>query len=179
MEKVFYELSRWAIPGLICFVLVYAALRGVKVYECFVKGAKEGFALAVKIIPFLVAMMMAVSIFRQAGVIRLLEQYGGAFFQLVHLPPDILPLALMRPLSGGAALGITTELINTYGHDSYIGRLASTMQASTDTTFFILAVYFGAVGIGKYRYSLGVGLLADVVSFVASVYIVSRVFGAF
>lgn len=177
MEKFFYELSRWVIPGLLSFILIYASYKRVKIYECFVKGAKEGFNLAVSIIPYLVAMMMAISIFRQAGVIGLIEQHCSEFFQLLHLPPDILPLAIMRPLSGGGALGITTELINTYGPDSYIGRLASTMQASTDTTFFIIAVYFGAVGISKYRYSLGVGLLADVVSFVASIYIVSIVFG--
>ncbi|MDD4146548.1 MAG: spore maturation protein [Clostridia bacterium] len=176
MEAIIYELSRWAIPGIIFFILLYASLRGVKVYECFVKGAEEGFGLAVKIIPFLIAMMMAVSIFRHAGVISLLEKYCGCFFNLLHIPPDILPLAIMRPLSGGAALGITTELINTHGPDSYLGRLASTMQGSTDTTFFILAVYFGSVGIRKYRYSLGVGLWADVISFLASIYIVSRVF---
>lgn len=177
MEKIIYELSRWLIPCLILFILTFGIFRGVKIYECFVKGAKEGFSLAVRIIPFLVAMMMAVGIFRQTGVIRLLEQSCGAMFHFLNLPPDILPLAILRPLSGGAALGITTELINTYGPDSYIGRLASTMQGSTDTTFFILAVYFGAVGISKYRYSLGVGLLADIVSFAASLFIVSRVFG--
>ena len=176
MEAIIYELSRWAIPGIIFFILLYASLRGVKVYECFVKGAEEGFGLAVKIIPFLIAMMMAVSIFRHAGVISLLEKHCGCFFNLLHIPPDILPLAIMRPLSGGAALGITTELINTHGPDSYLGRLASTMQGSTDTTFFILTVYFGSVGIRKYRYSLGVGLWADVISFLASIYIVSRVF---
>ena len=177
MEKIIYEVSRWAIPGLIFFILLFGSLRKVKVYECFVKGAKEGFALAVRIIPFLVAMMMAVSIFRQTGVISLIERSCGDFFNFIHLPPDILPLAIMRPFSGGAALGITAELINTHGADSYLGRLASTMQGSTDTTFFILAVYFGSVGISKYRYSLGVGLLADVISFAASIYIVSRVFG--
>lgn len=177
MEKIFYELSRWLIPCLILFILTFGFFRGVKIYECFVKGAKEGFSLAVRIIPFLVAMMMAVGIFRQTGFIRLIEQSCGTILQFFNLPPDILPLAILRPLSGGAALGITTELINTYGPDSYIGRLASTMQGSTDTTFFILAVYFGAVGISKYRYSLGVGLLADIVSFAASVFIVSHVFG--
>lgn len=176
MDSLIFELSRWAIPGFIFFVLLYAALRGVKIYECFVKGAEEGFSLAIKIIPFLVAMMMAVSIFRHGGVISLLEQSFGGFFDCLHIPPEILPLAIMRPLSGGASLGICTEIINANGPDSYLGRLASTMQGSTDTTFFILAVYFGSVGIKKYRYSLKVGLLADVFSFLASLFIVSRVF---
>lgn len=176
MAQVIYEISRWAIPGMIFFILFYAALRGVKIYECFVKGAEEGFSLAVKIIPYLVAMIMAVSIFRNGGVISLLERFLGGFFNLLHIPPDILPLMIMRPLSGGASLGICTEIINTHGPDSFLGRLASTMQGSTDTTFFILAVYFGSVGIKKYRYSLKVGLLADIVSFLASIFIVSRVF---
>lgn len=176
MQIVIYEFSRWAIPGLIFFVLLYAALRGIKVYEVFIKGARDGFDLAIGIIPFLVAMMMAVSIFRHAGVIDLLEKYFGNLFHLLHIPPEILPLALMRPLSGGAALGITAEIINAHGPDSYLGRLASTMQGSTDTTFFILAVYFGSVGINRYRYSLGVGLFADVISFLASIFIVNLLF---
>lgn len=176
MASIFYEISRWAIPGLIFFILLYASFKGVKIYECFVKGAEEGFSLAVKIIPFFVAMMMAVSIFRHGGVISLLEKYCGGFFSLLHIPPDILPLAIMRPLSGGASLGICTEIINTHGPDSYLGRLASTMQGSTDTTFFILAVYFGSVGIKKYRYALKVGLFADIIAFLASIFIVSMVF---
>ncbi|MDD2401006.1 MAG: spore maturation protein [Clostridia bacterium] len=176
MTKIIYELSRWAIPSILFFVLFYATLRGVKVYDCFIKGAEEGFGLAIKIIPYLVAMMIAVSIFRQAGVINLIYKYFGTVFSYFNIPPDILPLAIMRPFSGGAALGISTDLINTYGADSYIGRLASTMQGSTDTTFFVLTVYFGSVGISKYRYSLGVGLLADLTTFIASIYIVSRVF---
>jgi spore maturation protein B len=176
LSELIFEFSRWAIPGIIFFILLFGKFRGVKIYDSFVKGAEEGFNLAIKIIPFLIAMMMAVSIFRQAGVIQLINANFGRVFQALNIPPDILPLAIMRPFSGGAALGISTDLINTYGPDSYIGRLASTMQGSTDTTFFILTVYFGSVGIRKYRYSLGVGLLADVVTFIASVYIVSRVF---
>lgn len=171
MQTIFYELSRWAIPGFIFFILLYAAFQKVRIYEAFVEGAQEGIKIAVKIIPFLIAMMMAVSVFRQAGIIDLLEKYAGRFF-----PAEILPLALMRPLSGGAALGIAAEIINTYGPDSFLGRLASTMQGSTDTTFFILAVYFGSVGIKKYRYSLGVGLFADLVAFLASLFIVSYLF---
>ncbi len=176
MIQAVQQVSRWAVPVLIFFILLFAALRGVKVYECFIKGAEEGFSLAVRIIPYLVAMMMAVSIFRQTGVLQLFTKYGENIFEALSIPPDIIPLALMRPFSGGGALGITAEIINTHGPDSFLGRLASTMQGSTDTTFFILTVYFGSVGIKKYRYSVAVGLLADLISFIAAIYICNLVF---
>lgn len=176
MIQAVQQVSRWAVPVLIFFILLFAALRGVKVYECFIKGAEEGFSLAVRIIPYLVAMMMAVSIFRQTGVLQLFTKYGENIFKALSIPPDIIPLALMRPFSGGGALGITAEIINTHGPDSFLGRLASTMQGSTDTTFFILTVYFGSVGIKKYRYSVAVGLLADLISFIAAIYICNLVF---
>ena len=170
------EFSRWAVPLLLFAVLIYAAAKRVKVYECFVEGAREGFSLAVRIIPYLVAMMMAVSIFKNAGCMELFARACGGIFVNLHIPPEILPLAIMRPFSGGGALGVAAELLNAYGPDSFIGRLASTMQGSTDTTFFILTVYFGSVGIKKYRYSLAVGLFADISTFAASVYIVGKLF---
>lgn len=176
MSALIYEFSRWAVPLFLAFIIVFAQLRGVKVYETFIEGAAEGFKLAVRLIPYLVAMMLAVGIFRQAGVNDLIARLGKGIFAALHIPPEVLPLALMRPLSGGGALGIAAELINTYGPDSLIGRLASTMQGSSDTTFFVLSVYFGSVGIRKYRYALGVGLFADIVTFLASVYIVNLVF---
>lgn len=176
MEALFNQLSIWAIPLFILIIPIIAYLRGVKVYEAFIKGAQEGFTIAVKIIPYLIAMMMAVSIFRQSGMLDLLGILLNPLLKAVQIPAEIIPLALMRPLSGGGALGIAAELINSYGPDSLIGRLASTMQGSTDTTFFILAVYFGSVGIKKYRYSLAVGLIADITTFLASVFIVNKLF---
>jgi len=176
MAGVIAEVSRWFVPLFIVFVLFYACLKRVKVYECFVSGAEEGFAIAVRIIPYLVAMMTAVSIFRNAGVLDIIAGLGEKAFQTLHIPPEILPLAIMRPFSGGGALGIAAELINSYGPDSLIGRLASTMQGSTDTTFFVLAVYFGSVGVKRYRYSLAVGLIADLSTFIASIYIVNKIF---
>lgn len=176
MEGLLFEISRWAVPVLIFFIPLVAHIRGVKVYETFVKGAAEGFSTAIRIIPYLVAMMMAVSIFRQSGLMEIVTISLEPLFKFLRLPAEIIPLALMRPLSGGGALGIAAELINTYGPDSYIGRLASTMQGSTDTTFFVLTVYFGSVGVRKYRYSLAVGLIADLTTFIASLYIVNKVF---
>ena len=176
MVDAIKEFSRWAIPSLLFMILIYAASKKVKVYECFVKGAEEGFGIAVRIIPYLVAMMMAVSIFKNSGAMDALTSVCGNAFAFFHIPPEVVPLAIMRPFSGGGALGIAAELLNAYGPDSFIGRLASTMQGSTDTTFFVLTVYFGSVGVRKYRYSPAVGLLADISTFIASVYIVNKIF---
>lgn len=176
MERFIYEFSRWAVPLFLSFVFFFAVLRGVKVYEVFVQGAAEGFQIAVRIIPYLVAMMLAVGLFRQSGANDLLARVGEPLFTFFNIPPEVLPLAIMRPLSGGGALGITADLLEAFGPDSLIGRLASTMQGSSDTTFFVLAVYFGSVGIRKYRYALGLGLFADLVTFLASVFIVNAVF---
>lgn len=171
------ELSKWAVPLLLLIIPLVAYLRGVKVYEAFVEGAEQGFQTAVKIIPFLVGMLVAISVFRASGAMDIVIAMITPLMKLIGAPSEIMPLALMRPLSGGGALGITAELIQVHGPDSLIGRLASTMQGSTDTTFFVLTVYFGSVGIKKYRHALTVGLLADITGFLASLYIVKLVFG--
>ncbi len=134
MEEVLASFSRWVVPALFFFFLACAAARRTPVYEAFVRGAAEGFPTAVRIIPYLVAMIVAVKVFRLSGAMSLTQQLLGPFLKLVGLPPEVLPLALMRPLSGTSALGIAAELIKTHGPDSFIGRLASVMQGSTDTT---------------------------------------------
>jgi len=171
------EVSRWAIPLLLFLIPVAGYLKGVPVYESFVKGAQEGFDTAIKIIPFMVGMLLAIGVFRESGAMDLLISWIEPVMQLIRAPAEILPLAIMRPLSGGGALAIAAELVSTHGPDSFIGRLASTMQGSTDTTFYVLTVYFGAVGIRRYRYSLGVGLLADLSGLLASIFIVNLLFG--
>lgn len=170
------ELSKWAVPLLMLTIPLIAYIKKVKVYEAFVEGAEQGFHTAVKIIPFLVGMLVAIGVFRESGAMDILIKLVTPLMTAIGAPAEILPLVLMRPLSGGGALGITAELIQTYGPDSMIGRLASTIQGSTDTTFFVLTVYFGSVGIRKYRHALTVGLTADLVGFLASLYIVKLVF---
>ena len=177
LELIINVISKWAIPFLVLFIPLFAYIKGVKVYEVFIEGAEEGFKIAIKLIPYLVAMLVAISVFRNCGAMAIVVEALKPVTDLLHIPGEVLPLAIMRPLSGGGALGISTELINTFGPDSLIGRLASTMQGSSDTTFFVLTVYFGSVGITKYRHALWVGLLADISSFIASVYIVNRMFG--
>lgn len=168
--------SRWAIPALLFIIPLAAVVKKVKVYETFIEGAETGFATAIKTIPYLVAMLVAINIFRASGAMEIFAQAISPVTELLGIPADILPLAIMRPLSGGGALGITAELIKTYGPDSFIGRLASTLQGSTDTTFFVVTLYFGSVGVKKYRYSVLAGLTADITGLVASVYICSLIF---
>ena len=176
MIKIINEISRWAIPFIFFIIPSIALLRGVNIYETFTEGAREGFDTSIKIIPFLVGMLVAVGVFRASGAMDIFTKLLQPLTRLLHIPGEVLPLALTRPLSGGGALGIATDLIKNFGPDSHIGRLASTMQGSTDTTFYVLTVYFGSVGVVKYRYSLAVGLIADVIGFLASVFICNMVF---
>jgi len=165
-----------AIPFLIFSFLTYGLIKKVKVYEKFVEGAKEGFNVAVRIIPYLVAMLAAIGIFRFGGAMDLLVYVLSPITNLVGMPAEALPMALMRPLSGSGSLGIMTEIIKTHGPDSFIGILVSTYFGSTETTFYVLAVYFGSVNIQKTRYALPVGLMADVAGILGATFIVSMLF---
>ncbi|MFM1652770.1 spore maturation protein [Brevibacillus sp. B_LB10_24] len=170
-------LSLWAIPVLLAFILVHAWSQRVPVYETFVEGARGGLVTSIKIMPHLVAMMVAITLFRESGAMELLLGSLRPLLQWLHVPSEIVPLALMRPLSGTGSLAITTDLIAQYGPDSLLGRLASTMQGSTDTTLYVLTVYFGAVGIRNGAYALKVGLWSDLAGVVASLIVVYLVFG--
>ncbi len=168
--------AKWAIPVILFTVTLYAFIRRVNVYEAFIEGAHEGFGTAIKTIPFLVAMFVAISVFRASGAMELFTKLISPVTSLFGIPAEVIPLGIMRPLSGGGALGITAELIKTFGPDSFIGRLASTLQGSTDTTFFVLTLYFGSVGVTRYRYSVISGLSADITGFIASVIVCNIVF---
>jgi len=168
--------SIWFIPLLIGFILLYGTYKKVPTYETFVEGGKEGFSIAINIIPFLVGMLVAISVFRASGAMDYVMYVMRPLFSLFHIPAEVVPLGLMRTISGTGALGMTSDLIATHGPDSFIGRLASTIQGSTDTTFYVLTVYFGAVGIKKMKYALKVGLLADLIGFLASIAVISLLF---
>jgi spore maturation protein B len=169
-------LSVWFISLLLMTILLTAFWKRVPVYEVFIEGAKGGFQTAVDLIPHLVAMMVAVTVFRESGAMDLLVRLIAPVGHWLGIPEEVMPLALIRSISGSGSLAITTDIIDTYGPDSFLGRLASTMYGSSDTTLFVLAVYFGAVGIRNSRYALKVGLLADFVAVIASVFIVRLVF---
>ncbi|GGF87567.1 spore maturation protein [Paenibacillus abyssi] len=177
MYEVVTLLSVWAIPAMIVFIPLYAAFRKVPVYESFVEGAKGGFDTAIQIIPHLVGMMVAISMFRASGAMEMIVQAMRPFFDWMGIPSEVLPLGVLRPLTGAGSLAFTTELIKTYGPDSMIGRIASTIQGSTDTTLYVLTVYFGAIGIRRTRYALKVGLFSDLVGFVAAIFICLYIFG--
>lgn len=175
--EIVSAISLWFIPVLIGFILIYGTFKKVPTYESFVEGGKEGIKMAVSIIPFLVGMMVAISVFRASGALDLMVDFIRPALEKVGVPAEIVPLAIIRPISGTAALGITSDLIGVYGPDSYIGRLAATLQGSTDTTFYVLTVYFGAVGIKKMGDALKVGLLADAVAIGTAIIVVTIMFG--
>ena len=176
LQVILSTVSKWAIPFLLLIIPLYGFFKKVPVYEAFVEGAEEGFTTAIRIIPFLVGMLVAISVFRASGAMDALVFLIRPVMVALGAPPDVLPLAIMRPLSGSGALGLATELMKVYGPDSMIGRMASVMQGTTDTTFFVLTVYFGSVGIKRFKYAVVTGLSADITGLLASIYICNVLF---
>ncbi|NMA92840.1 MAG: spore maturation protein [Firmicutes bacterium] len=168
--------SQWVIPILIGTVILLALRRKTNIFDLFVEGAKEGVGMALRLIPFLVGILVAIGLFRDSGALELLIGGLSPLLAKLNLPPEIIPLAVMRPISGSGALAITAEIIQRDGPDSYLGRLASTMQGSTDTTLFVLTVYFGSVMIKKSRHALFAGLIGDFCGIIASALICGAVF---
>jgi spore maturation protein B len=166
-------ISVWAIPAVILAITSAAMLRRVPVYEEFVEGAKEGFQTGVRIIPFLVAMLVAVGMFRASGAIDWFTNLAWvrAAFDAMGFSPELLPLALMRPLTGSGSNAIFAELVKTHGADSLIARTAGTIMGSTETTFYVIALYFGSVGVKRTRHAVAAGLLADAAGVIAAVVI--------
>ncbi len=163
--------AKYIIPLLLVGIPFYAlSVRKVKVYEVFVEGAKDGFIIAVRIIPYLVAILVAIGMFRASGALDLLLSLLAPALSLIGFPAENLPLALMRPLSGSGSLGLLTDLVNEYGTDSLYTKIGATMYGSSETTFYVLAVYFGSVGITRSRHALIAGLTADAVGAISAVY---------
>lgn len=172
-KTVIDAISLWAIPFIILCVLGFAVIKKVAVYEAFVDGAKDGVKVAVNILPYLVAIIVAISMLRASGAIEMLGGALSGVFGFLKIPPDILPLMIVRSLSGSASLGIFADIATEFGNDAFITKLSAIMVGSSETTFYVLAVYFGAVGIKKFRHALLAGLLADGVGIIAAV-IVAR-----
>ena len=169
--------SKLSIPFMLSVFPLYAALRHVKVYEEFVDGAREGYDVALRIIPYLVAILVAMGMFRAAGCIDLISKLLEPAMNAIGFPSPLLPMVLMRPLSGSGTLGLFAELVKQYGPDSLISRMGGTIFGSTETTFYVLAVYFGSVGVKRTRYALPAGLVADIAGVIASVIFCRLVFG--
>lgn len=169
-------ISSWSIPLIIFFILSYGVFKNVNIYEVFTEGAREGIKTTLNIFPFILAMLIAINIIQASGAMDIIVKGLRPLIGFLNIPVDVIPLLFLRPLSGSASLSYTAYLLNEYGPDSFIGKLASTIQGSTETTFYVLAVYFGAVGIKKYRYSLLVGLLSDIAGFFAAIFICKLLF---
>lgn len=169
--------SFWILPAFVSVLILYGWVRQVRVYDSLVEGAKQGFDVALRIIPYLVAILVAVGMFRAAGGIDALVAVLGPVTLLFGMPAEVLPVALLRPLSGTGSLGVAAEIIQTYGPDTLIGYLASTLYGSTEVTFYTLAVYFGAAGIRNTRHTVPACLLADVAGMLAATFIVNLLFG--
>jgi spore maturation protein B len=177
LRIVLDAISTWAIPVLLAGIPLLALLRRVKVYPAFLDGAKQGFETAVRIIPALVAVFVLLAMLRASGAMDAAAAALEPVTRALGIPASVLPVVLVRPLSGGAAQGVVADVLRTDGPDSWAGRLASVMAGSTETTFYVLAVYMGAAGIKRYRQALAAGLLADLAGFAAAVVVCRLVFG--
>lgn len=172
IADIFNTTAKYIIPFLLMGIPFYAiAVKRVKVYEVFTEGAKEGFDIAIRIIPYLVAILVAIGMFRASGALDILLNILAPALEVIGFPKENVLLAIMRPLSGGGSFGLLSDLVETYGPDSLIAKIGATMYGSTETTFYVLAVYFGSVGIKKVRHALLAGLIADVVGIFGAVYI--------
>lgn len=169
--SIFAALSRWAIPLLLLSVPIFGLLRRVRIYQAFVAGARDGLLTGLQITPYLLAMLVAIGLFRSTGGIELLAKILRPFAGPLGIPVEVLPLALVRPLSGSGALGLLADLFAAHGPDSPLGRIASVVYGSTETTFYVLTVYLGSVGIRRLRHTWLAGLAADLAAFAAAVII--------
>lgn len=163
-------ISTAAIPAIIVIIVLYGLFGRVKVYDAFLDGAKEGITTVIKIIPTLVGLLVAVGVFRASGALDILVGTVRPIFNVAGVPSEILTLAFMRPISGSAALAIVADIMKSFGPDSYIGRVACTIMGSTETIFYTLTIYFGAVGIKNIKYTLYAALITDVVGVVIAVW---------
>jgi len=169
--------SVFVLPALIVGFPLYGLYRKVPVYEEFVTGAKEGFQVAVMIIPYLVAILFAIGMFRASGAMEFVVEGMRPLLSLVGVPPEVLPMMVIRPLTGSGSAAVVLDLIGQFGEDSLIVKMAATMFGSTETTFYVIAVYFGAVNVRKTRHALPAGLIADGVALILAVYVVQWLFG--
>ncbi|HHY10323.1 MAG TPA: spore maturation protein [Firmicutes bacterium] len=177
MVNLIQGISKWAIPLLLLGITAWGASRKKSVYESFVAGAKEGWQTALRILPYLIGMLVAIKIFEHSGALGKLVDFINPLTAWLGFPKEVLPLALMRPISGSGSLGLLTQILETYGPDSFYGRLASTVMGSTETSFYVLTVYAGSVGIKKTRHTLPTALTADLAGYLGALYIVLYLFG--
>ena len=176
MIKFLNTLSLWILPIIIVFILLHALYKKTPAYEVFVDGAGEGFKIAIKIIPYLIAIMVCTVLFRASGAIEIIENFIKPLFDYFKIPTETTIIMLTRSLSGSATLGVLADIINQTGVNSYATKLAAVITGSSETTFYVASVYFGSVGIKKFRHALLAGILADITGLIAAVWICSIFF---
>jgi spore maturation protein B len=177
LRNVISLLSFFVLPLIVVGFPLYGIIKKVPVYESFVEGARDGFQVAVRIIPYLVAILFAIGMFRASGAMDFLATLLNPVLALVGFPPEVLPMAIIRPLTGSGSAGIVVDMIREYGEDSLFVKMAAVMFGSTETTFYVIAVYFGAVNIKKSRHALPAGLTADFAAMIIAVWTVRLLFG--
>ncbi len=170
--EILNDAAKFIIPGMIVLIVLYGLMRRVNVYEEFVTGAKEGFHVSVRIIPYLVAILFAIGMFRASGAMDFLIETLRPVLGPLGIPPEITPMAITRPLSGGGSLAVLADMIKSYGVDAPAVKMGGVMYGACETTFYVVAVYFGAVGVKKVRHALAAGLIADLAGAILSVYVV-------
>ena len=175
-KSLIYSISAWIIPSIILITLVFAVVKKIPVYETFIDGAKDGLKVTVGIIPYLIAIITAVSMLRASGAIDLAARAFSGCLDYFKIPVDVVPIMFIRSLSGSAVLGLLSEIAGNFGPDAYATKLAAIMVGSSETTFYVLSVYFGAVGVKKFRHSLCAGVFADIIGIIAAVLVARWLF---
>jgi spore maturation protein B len=176
IRDIMQQISLWSIPVLLVGIPLVGMIRGIKVYDVFIEGAKDGFNVAVRIIPFLVGILVAIGMFRGSGAMDMLTNALRPAMNAIGFPPEVFPLAVLRPLSGSGSLALTTDIIKRYGADSMFARIAATMYGSSETLFYVLAVYFGAVGVKRTRHAIPSAIVGDVVAAIVAVAVCTWMF---
>ena len=177
LREVFGVLSIFVVPAILVGFPLYGLFKRVPVYETFVEGAKDGFAVAVRIIPYLVAILFAIAMFRASGAMDFLVRVLDPVLGLIGFPGELLPMAIMRPLTGSGSAGLVVDMIGRYGEDSILVKMAAVMFGSSETTFYVIAVYFGAINMKHTRHAISAGLTADIAAALLSVWIVLLFYG--
>ena len=169
-------ISLYLLPALILLILTVAIIKKVPIYEEFTEGAKDGFKVSVNIIPYLVAIIVGISMFRASGAMDSITHLLSPILSKLSIPTDSVPIMITRSLSGSATLGLFSEIAHKFGADAYVTKLCAVMVGSSETTFYVLSVYFGSVGITKFRYAVLTGLIADFIGIVAAIFVCSLIY---
>lgn len=177
--KTFNYISQLIIPAFILFAVLYGFFRKVRVYDSFVSGAKDGITIVIRIFPYILAIFVGIKAFQASGAFPMLQQLFSGIFNALGIPAEVLSIVIIKPLSGSASTGVFTDIVKTTGPDSLASRISAVIMGSAETTFYVLAVYLGSVGIKKTRYLIPVCLIADLVGIVIAITIVKILFPVF